>query len=34
MLETLDIAGNKVKRIENISHLKELKEFWVRILLF
>jgi len=30
-LTTLDIAANRVKKIENISHLTELQEFWVRI---
>jgi hypothetical protein len=29
-LTTLDIAANRVKKIENISHLTELQEFWVR----
>lgn len=28
-LTTLDIAANRIKRIENISHLTELQEFWV-----
>ena len=28
-LTTLDIAANRVKKIENISHLTELQEFWV-----
>lgn len=31
-LTTLDIAANRVKKIENISHLTELQEFWVWIL--
>lgn len=30
-LTTLDIAANRIKKIENISHLTELQEFWVRI---
>lgn len=30
-LTTLDIAANRVKKIENISHLTELQEFWVCI---
>lgn len=30
-LTTLDIAANRVKKIENISHLTELQEFWVWI---
>lgn len=25
----LDIAANRIKKIENISHLTELQEFWV-----
>lgn len=25
----LDIASNRIKKIENISHLTELQEFWV-----
>lgn len=29
-LTTLDIAANRIKRIENISHLTDLQEFWVR----
>lgn len=28
-LTTLDIAANRIKKIENISHLTELQEFWV-----
>lgn len=28
-LTTLDIAANRVKKIENINHLTELQEFWV-----
>lgn len=30
-LTTLDIAANRIKKIENISHLTELKEFWVSV---
>ena len=29
-LQTLDVAGNKIKKIENLSHLSELEEFWVK----
>lgn len=29
-LTTLDIAANRVKKIENISHLTDLQEFWVQ----
>lgn len=32
-LTTLDIAANRIKKIENISHLTELKEFWVSLVL-
>lgn len=28
-LTTLDIAANRIKKIENVSHLTELQEFWV-----
>jgi protein phosphatase 1 regulatory subunit 7 len=28
-LRTLDIANNRVSKLENISHLKLLEEFWV-----
>lgn len=28
-LTTLDLAGNRITRIQNISHLVELQEFWV-----
>lgn len=28
-LQTLDMAVNKIKKIENISHLTDLEEFWV-----
>lgn len=31
-LTTLDIAANRVKKIENISHLTDLQEFWVQII--
>jgi protein phosphatase 1 regulatory subunit 7 len=27
-LQTLDVAVNKIKKIENIEHLVELEEFW------
>lgn len=27
----LDIAANRIKKIENISHLTELQEFWVSL---
>lgn len=27
----LDIASNRIKKIENISHLTELQEFWVSL---
>lgn len=30
-LTTLDIAANRIKMIENISHLTELQEFWVSV---
>lgn len=26
----LDIASNRIKKIENVGHLTELQEFWVR----
>lgn len=29
-LKTLDIGNNTIEEIENISHLTELEEFWVR----
>jgi hypothetical protein len=29
----LDIASNRIKKIENISHLTELQEFWVSFIL-
>ena len=28
-LQTLDIAGNKFIRLENVAHLEELEELWV-----
>lgn len=28
-MKTLDVAGNQISKIENISHLKKLEEFWV-----
>lgn len=28
-LKTLDVGANKIEKIENVSHLKELEEFWV-----
>lgn len=31
-LTTLDIAANRIKKIENINHLTELQEFWVSVL--
>lgn len=31
-LVTLDLANNYIKKLENISHLLKLEEFWVRIL--
>lgn len=27
----LDIASNRIKKIENVSHLTELQEFWVSL---
>jgi Leucine-rich repeat (LRR) protein len=30
-LKTLDVAGNQISKIENISHLKKLEEFWLHI---
>lgn len=32
-LSTLDLANNQIKKMENISHLVKLEEFWVKILL-
>lgn len=32
-LTTLDIAANRIKKIENVSHLTDLQEFWVRTIL-
>jgi protein phosphatase 1 regulatory subunit 7 len=31
-LRVLDIGNNMIEKIENISHLKQLEEFWVRLL--
>lgn len=31
-LTTLDIAANRIKKIENINHLTELQEFWVSVM--
>lgn len=28
-IETLDVAKNRIKIIENIGHLSEMEEFWV-----
>lgn len=28
-LETIDLAKNQIKKIENVGHLTELEEFWV-----
>ena len=28
-VKTLDMACNRIKKIENVSHLVELEEFWV-----
>ena len=28
-LKTLDMACNRIKKIENVDHLTELEEFWV-----
>jgi protein phosphatase 1 regulatory subunit 7 len=30
-LRVLDIGNNMIEKIENISHLKNLEEFWVSI---
>lgn len=30
-LTMLDIASNRIKKIENVSHLTELQEFWVSV---
>lgn len=32
-LQTLDIGNNRIPKIENISHLEALEEFWVRLVL-
>lgn len=29
-LGTLDLANNQIKKLENVSHLEKLEEFWVR----
>jgi Leucine-rich repeat (LRR) protein len=29
-LTVLDVSGNKIPKVENLSHLTHLKEFWVR----
>jgi len=31
-LTTLDVASNRIKAVENISHLVKLEEFWVSVL--
>lgn len=28
-LNTLDLASNEITRIENLSHLNKMEEFWV-----
>ena len=28
-LTTLDVAGNRIKRLQNLSHLVLMEEFWV-----
>jgi len=28
-LTTLDVASNRIKVVENVSHLLKLEEFWV-----
>jgi protein phosphatase 1 regulatory subunit 7 len=28
-LKTLDVGNNRISKIENIAHLKNLEEFWV-----
>ena len=28
-LKTLDVADNKIRRVQNVSHLLKLEEFWV-----
>jgi len=33
LLTTLDVGNNFIPAIENISHLTQLEELWVRILL-
>ena len=32
-LVTLDVSNNFIKRIENVSHLTKLVEFWVSTLI-
>jgi len=32
-LTTLDVASNRIKVVENISHLIKLEEFWVCVFL-
>lgn len=29
-LRVLDLGANKISKLENVSHLSELEEFWVR----
>jgi protein phosphatase 1 regulatory subunit 7 len=33
-LETLDVAKNRIKCIENVSHLEVMDEFWVSYTFF
>ena len=33
-LETLDLAGNRISKFQNIDHLKRLTELWVIIMLY
>jgi protein phosphatase 1 regulatory subunit 7 len=28
-LTTLDLAGNRIRNLENVKHLAKLEEFWV-----
>ena len=30
-LKTLDLANNRIKRVQNVSHLLQLEDFWVHI---
>lgn len=30
-LQTLDLACNRIDKIQNISHLSKLEEFWVSL---